>query len=415
LRIAIYRITDLGPDACLPLTKLPVGFARFGDEVLIYTSNSKWHALMEFAEMAGIALSVLPWDLEREELYLVIQVGDPFSREHQDAVVLNKGRYLAVALEPERARHLLATKSRCYSIRPLESCEVIFDFRLPTARRAESVDWIKALVERVSRASVEAAVEHLVAFPTRHSTSTQYLAAATWARAQLTAMGYITRLEEIRVGAGQSLNVIADIQGHGSNDRAVVVVTAHLDSINIPGGPAAPAPGADDNGSGSAGLLEIARALSGHAGLNDLRFILFGGEEEGLRGCRQYVASLSATERQRIKAVVNMDMIATVNTIDPLTVLLEGEPVSQHVIDGLADAAASYTNLAVQRSLHAARSDHVPFIRAGIPAVLTVEGAGRENRNIHSEHDTLQHINYDLLLEILRMNLAFVASVVGRH
>ena len=58
------------------------------------------------------------------------------------------------------------------------------------------------------------------------------------------------------------------------------------------GGPSAAAPGADDNGSGSAGLLELARVLSSRQWGHDLRFILFGGEEEGLHGSRQYVAAL---------------------------------------------------------------------------------------------------------------------------
>jgi Zn-dependent M28 family amino/carboxypeptidase len=54
-------------------------------------------------------------------------------------------------------------------------------------------------------------------------------------------------------------------------------VGAHLDSINISGGPTAPAPGADDDGSGSAGVLSIAQAFKNHAALHDLRLILFGG------------------------------------------------------------------------------------------------------------------------------------------
>ena len=96
----------------------------------------------------------------------------------------------------------------------------------------------------------------------------------------------------------------------------MVLVTAHLDSINLAGGPQAQAPGADDNGSGSAGLLTIARIFAGHQGVADLRLILFGGEEQGLFGSRQYVAGLEPAERSRIAAVVNMDMIGTVNTAD---------------------------------------------------------------------------------------------------
>jgi Zn-dependent M28 family amino/carboxypeptidase len=193
----------------------------------------------------------------------------------------------------------------------------------------------------------------------------------------------------------------------------VVLITAHLDSINIQGGPMAPAPGADDNGSGSAGLLEMARVFATFRSEHDLGFILFGGEEEGLFGSQQYVASLPASERERIRAVINMDMIGTMNT-SIRSVMLEGAPVSQHVINGLAEAAATYTHLTVETSLHPFASDHVPFINAGIPAVLTIEGADNTNSHIHSITDTLEHISHDLALEILRMNVAFAANEIGQ-
>ena len=192
----------------------------------------------------------------------------------------------------------------------------------------------------------------------------------------------------------------------------MVLVTAHLDSINIAGGAAAPAPGADDNGSGSAGLLAIARAITDHPAVHDLRLILFGGEEQGLFGSRHYVTSLPNPERQRIRAVVNMDMIGTLNSPTP-TVLLEGAEISQTVINGLAEAAATYTTLTVQTSLTPFNSDHVPFIQKGIAAVLTIEGTDGANTNIHSANDTLQFINHDLALDILRMNVAFVAQLLG--
>jgi len=184
-------------------------------------------------------------------------------------------------------------------------------------------------------------------------------------------------------------------------------VTAHLDSVNLAGGADAPAPGADDNGSGSAGLLEMARILADFDGRHDLRFILFGGEEQGLFGSRRYVGTLSTAERARIQAVVNMDMIGSLNS-STRSVLLEGAPVARRVMDGLTRAAATYTALTVERSLNPFASDHVPFIDAGVAAVLTIEGADNANTAIHSERDTLDEITYDFALEILRMIVAFV-------
>jgi Zn-dependent M28 family amino/carboxypeptidase len=239
------------------------------------------------------------------------------------------------------------------------------------------------------------------------------LEAAAWARGQLEQLGYATAQTDITVGSAKqrSHNVVADRTGNGPDPRGLVLVTAHLDSINLTGGPSAPAPGADDNGSGAAGLLEIAHVLAGHQAAHDLQLVLFGGEEEGLFGSRQYVAALSATERDRIRAVINMDMIATKNTANR-SVLLEGAPLSQRLIDELAAAAGTYTSLAVQVSLHPFNSDHVPFMDVSIPAVLTIEGA---NEHIHTAGDTLTHIDYNLAEQIVLMNVATTVSGPGRR
>jgi Zn-dependent M28 family amino/carboxypeptidase len=310
-------------------------------------------------------------------------------------------------------RQLDEQRLTCYGVLPLAENQIVFEVRDVAAARAVRVAWIDNLVIEVSALSLEAHLTHLVSFPTRHSTSAHYTNAARWARDQLEALNYTTRLESILVNGGPSQNIIADKRGSAAGVREVVLITAHLDSINIQGGPMAPAPGADDNGSGSAGLLEIARVFATHQSEQDLRFILFGGEEEGLFGSKQYVASLPEAERQRIRAVVNMDMIGTINA-STRSVMLEGASVSQGVINGLAAAAATYTTLAVETSLNPFACDHVPFIEVGIPAVLTIEGADHANSNIHSIRDTLENINYDFTQEILRMNVSFLANEIGQ-
>jgi Zn-dependent M28 family amino/carboxypeptidase len=80
------------------------------------------------------------------------------------------------------------------------------------------------------------------------------------------------------------------------------------------------------------------------------------------------------------------------------------------MLDGLSAAASTYTTLVVETSVNAANSDHVSFLDKGIPAVLTIEGADSTNHEIHTARDTLDRINFDLALEILRMNTAFIAE-----
>ncbi len=399
---------------------------KFGDELVYYGTAQHWPRLTESVGRAGVALRERPGTIDRERLHVVVQKGRLFQREHPDVPVLvDKGRFLLVDIDPRLARKLGRKKEPCYSVRGLDALDpsgakgrnrVVFETRSRAAERAAaraSDPTVQALVHRISRATFEADLTRLATFPTRLSTSTHYKAACDFVDQQLASLGYATSRQTITVNGKPSQNVVARRNGSGPASRGMVLVTAHLDSVNHEGGASSPAPGADDDGSGSAGAIEIARALKDHAGRHDLRFVLFGGEEQGLFGSKRFVASMPAAQRSKVRAVVHMDMIGTLNVPAP-TVLLEGAPLSQTVIDGLAAAAATYTGLTVETSLNPFNSDHVPFIDKGVPAVLTIEGADSTNDEIHTARDTLDHINFDLALEILRMNTAFVADALDR-
>ncbi|MET0625329.1 MAG: M28 family metallopeptidase [Pyrinomonadaceae bacterium] len=388
-------------------------WARFGEETLLLSDDAETPA----TRAPGRAAPELERrvDATPDELYVVVQNGRLFQQHNPDVpVVHDRGRYLLVKLNPPRAQKLASSHPTCFTVLPLAGNEVAFESRAAAAapRRAPA-SFVRDAVNRLERASLEAALTKLVSFRTRHSTSTDFSRAATWARQQLNRMNFQTRTQTVPLdGGGNSRNVIADKAGAGGGARRLVLVTAHLDSINLEDGPAAPAPGADDNASGSAGLLEIARALSGFRNEHDLRFVLFGGEEQGLFGSTRHVAGLTPAERARISAVVNMDMIGTLNT-QRRSFLVEGAPVSRAVIEKVAAAAAAFTQLAVETSLKAANSDHVPFIRAGLPAVLAIEGADNTNDAVHSARDVPARINFDYSLEILRAVTGFVADELG--
>lgn len=272
----------------------------------------------------------------------------------------------------------------------------------------------EAFVDAVSTSAYAATLGALVAARTRHSSSAEFRTAALWAKAVLTGLGYAVRLDPVALPAGDTINVVADkisSSDVGDGDPRLVLVVAHLDSVNIAGGPGAPAPGADDNASGAAGVLEIARVLSTARCAHDLRLVLFGGEEQGLFGSRQHVEEMSTAERARTAAVVNMDMIARLNA-EPPSVLLEGHEVSQPLIDALAGAAAAHTDLAVFTSLNPFASDHVPFIEAGMPAVLTIEGSDQLNTDEHTDRDRQETLDLGLAVAILRMNVAALVAAL---
>jgi len=385
-------------------------WARLGDRTVVWTVSEEWVEFTNKARQAGISLDQAEGRELEGQLYLVIQTGRAFQDAHPETrIVVEKGRYLVADLLPEEVSHLAESKNHWWTVRPLAMDSVIMDIVKPEARLA--FPGMQANIGAVSQVTYSSYLSSLVNFLTRHSLSSQFTSAATWSADQLQSLGYQVELLPIDVGRASSYNIVADRPGSESGTRKLVLITAHLDSINVRGGTAAPAPGADDNASGAAGVLEIARVLAEHSAKHDLRLILFGGEEQGLYGSRQYVSGLQENERTRICAVINMDMVATLNTESP-AVLLEGAPVSRTLIKELAEAAATYTSLTVQISENPFNSDHVPFIDELIPAVLTIEGTDSSNNNIHTANDTLDHINCGLALDIVRMNLAVASKLL---
>ena len=380
-------------------------WCRFNDETLFWATAGAPDELPEpLRRLGGLRQS------SQGDLYLVVQVGNAFINEYPDArVVVNKGRYLAVDLTVREVAQLRRHDDGCFGFCTLPEDSAVIATRAPSRRQADAA--ILPLVNAVSQSGLIQTLQVLTGYRTRHSLSAEFGSAAEWCRARLQSLGYAVSRVVVPVGGSSSANVIADKPGLGVQ-RKRVLVTAHLDSINLAGGAGAAAPGADDNASGVAGLLEIARILGPLALVNDLRLILFGGEEQGLRGSQHHVASLSAAERARVDCVINMDMIASMNTAVP-TVMLEGAALSQALIDELAAAAHDYTSLQVQTSLNPFASDHVPFINAAIPAVLMIEGADSANHNIHTVNDTLDRVHAGLAAAIVQTNLAVTARRLG--
>ena len=175
-----------------------------------------------------------------------------------------------------------------------------------------------------------------------------------------------------RPGVYETSNVIAESPTGNPDD--VVVVGAHLDSVGT-------GPGINDNGSGSAGILDIAEGMRKVHPLNKVRFIWFGAEESGLLGSTYYVSTLTDAERAQIASMLNFDMIGSRNFVrfvyDGDNTL--GDPVTPP--PGSAEIEALFLEYFGQRGLETlptafdGRSDYGPFIEVGIPAGGLFTGA----------------------------------------
>jgi Zn-dependent M28 family amino/carboxypeptidase len=171
------------------------------------------------------------------------------------------------------------------------------------------------------------------------------------------------------------LNVIAELEGR--NDDNVVMAGAHLDSVEE-------GPGINDNGSGSAALLEIAEQLGKFKPENTLRFAWWGAEESGLVGSTAYVNDLTEAERDQIALYLNFDMVGSPNYIfmvydadqssfpPPAGVPI---PAGSTAIEDLFESFYTLLGEPYDDTQFSGRSDYQAFIEAGIPSGGLFTGA----------------------------------------
>ena len=184
----------------------------------------------------------------------------------------------------------------------------------------------------------------------------------------------VERVNETRT----TYNVIAETPGGDPNN--VVVVGAHLDSV--PRGP-----GINDNGSGSATILEVAEAYAAQdrTPTSKLRFAWWGAEEFGLLGSNYYVANLSQAELDKIALNLNFDMIGSPNYVRfvydgnnsafPVGPGAAAGPAGSGAIEDAFHRYFSAVGLASSETPFSGRSDYGPFIAKGIPAGGLFTGA----------------------------------------
>lgn len=172
-------------------------------------------------------------------------------------------------------------------------------------------------------------------------------------------------------------NIIAETTNYrtAGSDAQVVVVGAHLDSV--PEGP-----GINDNGSGSATILEIALKMA-ELRINTqktVRFIWFGAEEYGLLGSQYYVSQLSEAERTNISVMLNFDMVGSPNFV---RFVYDGDgsetgTAGPEGSDAIENVFVDYFNsigLETDATAFDGRSNYGPFIAVGIPAGGLFSGA----------------------------------------
>ena len=224
-------------------------------------------------------------------------------------------------------------------------------------------------------------------------------------RDTLTSFGLAVELEPFVYNSQTYYNVVATQPGVDEPDR-IVVLGAHFDSVGNPG--------ADDNGTGTALVMEVARVLSQHRSPWTIRYALFDREEQGLVGSFAFAAD-------HADEVISMALITDMVGHDSGSYAMDiyGRSASGAVISGVGDAVLTYGD-GLGRFLNFgnyAFSDHYPFEVAGIPACVIIERCYSCNPYYHTQWDAVDiepgYIAYPMLEDLLHSVVGYLVDEIG--
>ena len=322
---------------------------------------------------------------------------------------------------------------------------------------------LRAIVAQVSQAQLRNTIAKLVSFGTRHTLSSQtdpkrgIGAALGWTKSQFESFGLETvRPCETFTGARiPNPTAVCDmvaIQRGTERPNDVVIIQGHIDSrvtdvMNF----TSDAPGANDDGSGTAAVIEAARVLSKHKFSGTIVYAALSGEEQGLYGGK-VLANYAKAQGWNVVTVLNNDIIGNSCSSDGVCdftharVLSEG-PRSQgqdelaaktHSLGGENDAPSRNISrfldsladrlkigLDVRQIWRTDRfgrgGDHIPFLELGYPAArisVAIENYDWQHQDLRTENgkrygDTIDHVDFAYLAKMTKLNVAALAAIAS--
>ncbi|MFO7767572.1 MAG: M20/M25/M40 family metallo-hydrolase [bacterium] len=310
---------------------------------------------------------------------------------------------------------------------------------------------VEEILAQISRENVAAILKKLESFETRHTLSETESdvrgigAARRWIREEYAS--YSDRLEvELvpfvidedspgRLPAGTELmDVVAVLPGTDPElSGRHIILTGHYDTVNLDPvregdpyerrDPDRPAPGVDDDATGVAAAMELARVFSGYEFPKSLIFMAVAGEEEGLVGARLF-AQKARSEGMEIEAVLNMDMIGNAERgggaeTTPGTVRLFSEgpqdSESRQIARYVETVGERYVpgmdvDLIFRRDRFGRGGDHTAFNAEGFPGVRLVE-ANEDYEHQHSYNDVFENVDMGLVMDTARIAGACAATL----
>jgi hypothetical protein len=248
----------------------------------------------------------------------------------------------------------------------------------------------------------------LLKFGPRYTGSVNCVLASQYIYDSFQEMGLPVEFYNWSYGGFTSRDVVATLQGTDTNSTEQYILSGHYDTV-------ADAPGADDDGSGTAAVLTIAHVLSQYHFNHTIKFIAFSGEEVGTFGSFTYARDASY-RGDNIVAVLNMDMIGYAGTTEGGRVLRFFPPLRSHWIAEYATTIAEKYNDIVDMRIETFPSypgaDDQAFVDYGYDGVWIAHQDGYPYG--HSANDTAEHLNWTYYTKATKLMLAVTAEIANR-
>jgi hypothetical protein len=289
----------------------------------------------------------------------------------------------------------------------------------------EAGDKIHSAIDLVNSTKLKDWVDNLSSFHTRHTESEFIESVAYWLKNELQSTCgdgvYFHNFTQIDKKTSYNLkNIICNKEGSmaNGNNNPLILISAHYDNRmqNI-SQTNARAPGADDNASGVAAILELARILSKVNLKNNIQFALFSGEEQGQWGSTVYAKHLQANDT-RFNTVMNLDMIGyPPHGLNKVTVEYDlGNKITTNDINSkntahfVENIASEYTDLETSlRTL--GKTDLIPFEATGNIVIGLHDGGSGLNPNYHNVSDTPSTLDVQYLASVTKLALATILNL----
>jgi hypothetical protein len=280
---------------------------------------------------------------------------------------------------------------------------------------------IQPIVDRIDAPRWFADLTQLASWDRSSYGTTGLNAARDWIGGRFQSLGLAVTTPNFTMPAsgGGSItrqNVIGTWTGTTLPDEWIIV-GGHYDSRNSSGSSVTNTPGAEDNASGCAGVIELARALLPFKPKRSVLFMCYAGEEQGLYGSTRHVQALQGSgDIAKVRSVVVMDMIGY-SADNQLDATYETKAAYQSFLDRFAAAASAYVpGLNLTLSTNPFGSDHMPYLNANKETVLAIDSDYADYPHYHRSTDTPANMGVNaqaMGAAILKTNAAVLAELVG--